>query len=254
MLARIDNFWIILAIIVGSAVWEWIKKRAEGSASGTGSTRSEPSSAPGQGIPPRPLSPTSTPTPPSTAVPPVMTPPRAAPGPAPAPASTPAAGSWEEELRRLLGGDEPRPAPRPLAPPPAPIRPVVIVQSRPAPSAPPPSVFGRPAAPARPAPAPMAGPRIAAADKAVDVQLPALQESTVAYRRASRLHEEVAQHLKRVEEMTERHLAEVPVAHRPAASADAARTLALIRSPAGVRQAIIASMIFGAPKALEGES
>src|SRR5262249_3918329 len=140
----------------------------------------------------RPLSPSAPPSPP---------PQRAAPSAAPPPAP---AGSWEEELRRLLGGDEPKSAPWPHSP--SPIPPAAVSSRLPSR----PWVVPRPAASARPATPRMAGPRIAAADKAVDVQLPALQESAVAYRRASHLHEDVAQHLKRVEQMTERHLVDVP--------------------------------------------
>ena len=149
-------------------------------------------------------------------------------------------------MRRLLTDEAPTTNPPPIAPPP--IQPVLLSQPQP----PPGSVIARPATlkPARP---PMAEPRISAADRAVDVQLPPLTESTIAYRRASSLHEEVAEHLKRVEEITQRHQAKVPTAHRQAVSAEAARTISMIRHPATARQAIIASLVFGPPKALEGE-
>jgi len=94
---------------------------------------------------------------------------------------------------------------------------------------------------------------MAEAEKSVDVQLPALKESLTAYQRASHLQEHVIERLKHVEEMTERHLARVPTAHRASVSTDAVRSIAFIRDRNTVRQAIVAGLIFGAPKGLENE-
>ena len=94
---------------------------------------------------------------------------------------------------------------------------------------------------------------MAEAKKRVDVQLPSLKESVTAYQRASHLQEQVTARLKQVEEMTERHLASVPTAHRATVSPDAVRSIALIRNRNTVRQAIVAALIFGAPKGLENE-
>ena len=94
---------------------------------------------------------------------------------------------------------------------------------------------------------------MAAAERAVAVQLPALTESTTSYRRASHLHEETGERLKRVEEMTERHLIKVPTANRQPVSIEAACAISTIRNPGTARQAVIASLVFGPPKALEGE-
>ena len=91
------------------------------------------------------------------------------------------------------------------------------------------------------------------AEKAVEVQLPPLQESVKAYQRASQLHAHVIERLKHAEQATERHRASAPTAHRPSYSADTLRTIALIRDRDTVRQAIVASLIFGAPKGLENE-
>jgi len=94
---------------------------------------------------------------------------------------------------------------------------------------------------------------MAEVEKRVEVQLPPLKESVTAYQRASHLQDQVIERLKHVEQMTERHLASVPTAHRPTVSSDAVRTITLIRNPNTVRQAVIATLIFGAPKGLENE-
>ena len=94
---------------------------------------------------------------------------------------------------------------------------------------------------------------MAAAKKSVEVQRPTLKESVSAYQRASHLQEQVTARLKQVEEMTERHVAGVPTAHRATVSPDAVRSIALIRNRNTVRQAIVAALIFGAPKGLENE-
>ena len=94
---------------------------------------------------------------------------------------------------------------------------------------------------------------MAEAKKRVDVQPPTLKESVTAHQRASHLQAQGIQRLKHVEEMTERHLASVPAAHHPTVSPDAVRTIALIRNRNTVRQAVVAAMIFGAPKGLENE-
>jgi hypothetical protein len=146
---------------------------------------------------------------------------------------------WEEELRRLLSGKPPVtkpphvPTPQPTAAPP-PVRPVVIQAPR-------------------PVPPPVAGTVMAEAERSVEVQLPTLKESVTAYQRASHLQEQVIERLKHVEEMTERHLASVPTAHRQTVSPDTVRSIALIRNRNTVRSAIIAALIFGPPKGLENE-
>jgi len=94
---------------------------------------------------------------------------------------------------------------------------------------------------------------MAEAKKRIEVQLPTLRESVTAYQRASHLQGHGIGRLKPVEEITERHLAGVPAAHRPTVSPDGARTIALIRNRNTVRQAIVAALIFGAPKGLENE-
>ena len=222
MLGKIDNFWILLALVIGSAIWEWLKKKGQ-----TEQTRS------GHGEPESPHS-TSAPHRPATA------PPAASPHPA--------TSEWEKELRRLLGGEPPVAKPPPIARPP--VRPVILHEPGPSRS-PRPVVAAAPVA--RTVPPRLAESRIAEAERSVVVQLPALEESTTAYQRASHLHEGVAERLKRVEEITEHHLGKVPALLRPNLSAETAQTISLVRHPRTARQAMIASLIFGPPRALEGE-
>ena len=214
ILGVIDKFWIFLAIAIGTIIVEWLKKRqSPGEPGSTDETETY-----------RPT--TSAPSPP--------------------PDTRPAATSdWEEELRRLLGGKPPEAKPPPIrTPEPSsapPVRPVVIQTPKPV------------VQPPRSVPPPLAGTVMAEAERSVEVQLPTLKESASAYQRASRLQEQVIERLKQVEAMTERHQASVPTAHRQAVSTDAVRSIALIRNRTTVRQAIIASLIFGPPKALENE-
>lgn len=214
MLAGIDNFWIIVAIIIGSAIWDWIRKKGQ---------HEETGSSPGEPGPPRPR------------------PPAAAPRPV-------ATSDWEEELRRLLAGEPPVAKPPPNRPPP--LRPVIVQESKPAPPSRP--VMAAPPV-ARSARPPLAEAKMAEAERAVEIQLPALKESPTVYHRASYLHQGVAEHLKRVEEMTEHNVGIIPIVRRQSYSAETARTIALIRNPRTARHAVIASMIFGPPRALERE-
>ena len=223
ILGLIDKFWIFMAIALGSIIVEWLKKKhPPGQAGSTDEAESHRST--------------------STTLHPAE--PRSA-----------ATSDWEEELRRLLGVKPPvaRPAhvptPEPTAAPP-PIRPVVLQAPRPI-LTPPPVGGERPVV--RSIPPPLAGAVMADAEKSVEVQLPTLKESVTAYQRASHLQEQVVERLKHVEEMTERHLARVPTAHRQTVSSDAVRSIALIRNRNTVRQAIVAGLIFGTPKGLENE-
>ncbi len=220
LLAALDTIWILLAIAIGSAVNEWLKKRRQAD---------KTDSRPMESDLPQPRGPTTQPT-------------RRPALPRPS-----ATSDWEEELRRLLGGEPPVVEPPPVAPPP--LRPVIIPEPKPS-SPPRPGVAAPPAARTPP---PLAESRIVEAEKQVEVQLPALQESVSAYQRASHLHEGVAEHLKRVEEMTEHHLGKVPTVHRPSFSTETAQTISLIRNPRTARQAVVATLIFGMPKALERE-
>jgi len=221
----IDKLWIFIAIGIGSIIVEWLNKRKQ--PGNTDATKDEAESLRNSG---------------TTTWRPAESPPAAT-------------SDWEEELRRLLGGKPPVAKPPPVStsqpsPVPPPIRPVVIQASRPVPS-PPPGTGAPPVV--RSIPPALAGTAMAEAEKSVDVQLPTFKESVTAYQRASHLQEQVVERLKHVEEMTERHLASVPTAHRPTVSTDAVRSIAMLRNRNTVRQAIVAGLIFGAPKGLENE-
>jgi len=92
---------------------------------------------------------------------------------------------------------------------------------------------------------------MAEAERAVDIQLPGLSESAAAYQRADHLHQGVSEHLKQIDDLTQSHSGKVPLSGRRTYSPDVARARVLIRNPRTVRQAIIASLIFGPPRALE---
>jgi len=221
LLGGLDRFWILLLIVLGSAINEWLKKKKQMGKKDswpTGSDSQQPRD-PATHQMPRPAS--------------------------PRPKAT---SDWEEQLRRLLDGEMPVAKPPPVAPPP--IRPVIVQEPK---AAPPQRRVAAAAPAASTAPLALSGPGTAETAKTVEVHLQALKESAAAYQRASHLHEGVAEHLKRVEEMTEHHPGKVPTAHRPGFSAEAAQTIALIRNPHTVRKAMIASLIFGPPKTLEGE-
>ena len=224
ILADLDKIWIFVAIAIGSIIVEWLKKKNQ-----PGETDSTTDDAESR----QPtISTTSRPT-------------------GTRPSST---SDWEEELRRLLGGEPPvakPPVPRSQPTPvPPPIQPIVI--QAPSPVAGHPPVTDAPQA-IQSVPPRLARTAMLEAEKMVEIQLPTLKESGKVYQRASHLQEQVVERLKHVEEMTTRHLARVPTAHRSTVSPDAIQTIALIRNRNTVRQAIIAGLILGTPKGLENE-
>jgi len=205
--------------------------------------------------------PTSSPEPPPASPRPV---PGAPPSEAPRCAPT---SSWEEELRRLLEGETPLPPPRPVpsparpqppppiqpqrlppaprsVPPPLP-RPVVITPL----PAPPPPLSAKPAA--RPPRKVVAVSPLAESAEAPSARLATMAASTAALRRASHLHDGVARHLEQADAQTEHHLVKTPASWQRSASLDLARAVSLTRSPRSARQAVVAAVILGPPKALE---
>jgi hypothetical protein len=78
-----------------------------------------------------------------------------------------------------------------------------------------------------------------------------LQASTQAYARASQLHGQVAARMSEVEARTQRHLAGSPRVRRGGPAPEVAAARRLLRSPRSARQAIIVSVVLGAPKALD---
>ena len=181
------------------------------------------------------------------------------PPPLPSRRGTPAPSkptNWEEELRRLLEGEEP-------APPPA-RRPPPVDSPRPTPKPPP--------IPRTPAPAVGEEGEM---EKGLAVELPKLAESTrsyqrakaldrkveehlrqsaglatsaSAYARASRLDLKVAEHLRQVTEQTPR----LPVPHRERSLApESVVVRAMLHDRRAARSAILAAVILGPPRSLE---
>jgi hypothetical protein len=67
------------------------------------------------------------------------------------------------------------------------------------------------------------------------------------------LHETVGEQLRRVDQMTERHLTVAPVVQHRELPADVAQVISLFRGPRMARQAIVAALILGPPRALQSE-
>lgn len=162
------------------------------------------------------------------------------PSAAPRPQSGPV--SWEEELRRLLEGDTPA-APPPMRPPP-----VVITQApRAIPPAPPPLMRPTFAPPPRPVPVIVSPPPVPVTFAAPSRGLATLQESSQAYERASALDTTVAQFMQGVSD----HPVQLTRVVRQQTSPELLQAISLFQNARSARQAIIASIILGPPKALE---
>lgn len=148
------------------------------------------------------------------------------------PQPAPKAGNWEEELRRLLQGGEPA-RPRP---------PVVIAA--------PPPLPRTPSARPRVVPAPVVTVEPDGdMDTGLPVRMPTLEKSAQAFLRASSLEARVAEHMRGVDARVTSHAA--PEIKRTKAP-EVREALALVRGRQSQRAAIIASVILGPPKALEG--
>lgn len=149
----------------------------------------------------------------------------------------PAPANWEEELRRLLEGDEDKPAPRP---------PPVVVQA-PRPAAPPPL----PAAP-RPRIAPRPAEAVAQSDPDMDTGLPvrfsSLEGSAQAFLRASNIEAKVAAHMQRADQQVASHPQFVV---KREASLEVRQAVSLLRNRQSQRAVILAGVILGPPKAME---
>jgi hypothetical protein len=160
------------------------------------------------------------------------------------PAPPPAQMSWEEEIRRLLEGDQPT-APAPAPPPvaretrPLPVPP--LVQTPPEPEV---DLESAPIPTLRRAPTPVI--------EAPRVELPTLSESASAYIKASQLSERVAQRFENVDQRTATAVPDQPVIRTRGLAPDAAAFVRQLRSGRSARQAILATVILGPPKALEG--
>lgn len=223
--AAIDNIWVMLAIVVISALSSWFQKRnkKDGQVEPWGGEDDETYRQQRTGSSP----------------------------PAPNP-SQPL--NWEEELKRLLEGKPPLDGTAGTPPPPPPV-------IRRVPSPPPlPEKVSRESEgvdeeslASRESSSPWQ-------DTSLDSQpaptkpLAHLEHTTQAYQRATHLHETVAAHLRRVDEQTEKHgkpLTAPRLLRRDTGSADARAVVALLRRPSTARQALLASFVLAPPKALE---
>lgn len=229
-----ESILFVVVLLLLSGISNWLQKRRQSNGEET------PGRAPeADGLPAPPTIrrgvPTSRPNPPT----------------APAPSSR----SWEEELRRLLEGEPPVIT----APPPAP------------PTPPPPTPTGRPVTQARPVvvvtpvpprPTPVPAPRPPQLPVVVSAELeggaPAvlarMEQSEAAMSRAGQLHADVARRLRRVDEMTARHEVRTVGDRVAVRSAEARAARVLLQNPRTARQAIVASVLLGAPKAFESGS
>lgn len=144
----------------------------------------------------------------------------------------PAAASWEEELRRLLQGEEPS----------GPASPPVVVQSAPPP-------LPRPAPQALPPLRTVPASRVEVElDAGVGRQMSAMQESAQAFLHGSMPASEVTRHM----EQAHPHVAEHRTLNfRKPASPEIRQAVALVRERQSQRAAIIAGIILGPPKAME---
>ena len=161
--------------------------------------------------------------------------------------------SWEDELRKLLGEESAAPPPPRPAPPVRPT-PVIIQAPRPAPTPRPIKVVPPPVV-SQPTPAPQPATTLATLTGAAQVEqsvrdLGAMQESKRAYERASQLDTVMA---NRIATTPGKPVETTSVMHR-VATPEVAQVLSLFKNARSARQAVLASIILGPPKALEGKS
>lgn len=147
--------------------------------------------------------------------------------------------NWEEELKRVLEGQIPTTSspPPPLPPP------IVIVEKRPPP---PPPVEVK----AAPRPSRVRVDKSTNEDEAGG-RLAKLSEAATTQARASHLQMEMARRFQQVDQLSARGRQAAPLAHGTAPSAEVAAIRQMFRNPATVRQAVVASLILGPPRALE---
>ena len=225
-LAAIDNIWVMLAVVVISAVSSWLQSRnkKEGQPQPWGGeddeTYRQQRTGSGSSPPPNPNQPL----------------------------------NWEEELKRLLDGKPPLDGTAGTPPPPPPPTPVIRRTPPPVPEPVSRESEGidEESIASRESSSPW---QETALDSLPEPNKPltTLGKSTHAYQRATQLHETVAARMRHVDEQTEKHgkplLAPVPIGR--AINVDARAVVALLRQPATVRQALIASFVLAPPKALE---
>lgn len=236
--ASVEGAIILLVLWLLSALFDWVKRRAEKKQSESPAPTSPPM-CPGQH-----------------------------PAPAPATVPPPAAKTWEEELKRLLEGESPVFTP---APPPPPVAPPIIVTVPPPVLAPARTPARAPAtrrtaavepmseesdAPSRPlatlSESESAYRRGSTLDRRTGERLQkvhALGTAEAAYSSASQLHERVAARMRNVIDHTREANPSSPETRRRHVAATA--TMALLQSPQSARQAIVTALVLAPPKAME---
>jgi hypothetical protein len=202
-LAIPNQLIFLLVVVVLSMLHSWWKKKK-----GEPETEGESESWPGQ----KPSRPAATPPSGRTMPPPSK------------------AASWEEELRRLLQGEEPA---RSVPPP-------VVVQLPP----PLPRAASRPAL--RPVVIEQVDPDM---EKGLPVLMPSLAQSAQAFLRASQLESKVATHMQRVDQQVTTH---PKLGLKKEISPAIRQAISLVRQRQSQRAAIIAGIVLGPPKAMEG--
>jgi hypothetical protein len=169
----------------------------------------------------------------------------------PQPGPSPRPTSWEDELRRLLNNQQstPRPPMRPSPPP--------VVATRPQPLSPAPPVVIKPmlVPPDRraivPVPTPVLKPALVPSGVQVSAaQLAPLNQSREAYERASQLDKKVADHIDRVPDQP---VLTTSVLRR-SVSPEITQVVEMFKSAQAARQAVMASLILGPPRALQEHS
>ncbi|MEO8426653.1 MAG: hypothetical protein ABI651_06020 [Verrucomicrobiota bacterium] len=218
-LLAVGNSWesllVMAAFILLSAAANWLKKRRGGKDADAWPAETD------LPAPKRPVQRTTTRPPPTPVVP-----------------ETAKGFDWEQELRRLLGDEEP-PKPQPAPPPPLP----PIVARTP-----------------KPASAPSPFPRIPSILEKIDVEeipnleqatrvfpLTRMAESQKGFEKISQLSAQVAERMQLVDERVAHHV----IKSRTTVPSQTAELVRVLRQPRSARQAFVTSLVFGPPKALE---
>lgn len=144
----------------------------------------------------------------------------------------PSPANWEEELRRLLEGEDDKPAPRPP--------PVIVQAPPPLPPAPRPRIAPRP-----PEPVSQSDPDM---DTGLPVRFSSLEGSAQAYLRASNIEARVAAHMQRADQQVASH---PQVVVKRDASPEVRQAVGLLRNRQSQRAVILAGVILGPPKSIE---
>jgi hypothetical protein len=145
------------------------------------------------------------------------------------PGARPVRSSWEEELRRLLEGESRRPEPKPTPPAPPPIRPAVVT-------------------PSRPVPAPPSLPPVTAGTPHGKVQT--IGQTALLLGRTRELQRRATDELRRAKAQIGGRPIVSPQERRHDQSEEIRQARGWFRNPQAARQAVIASVILGPPRAL----